>query len=82
MKLNMMRTFEPMHDGKILKLSSECRELKSQTDGYYYYDSDKKEIASLTLTNNGNISIGNIKEEEGRLLLYWDVVFPDRKIKL
>ncbi len=79
--LHMLRRYEPMHDGKILKIYQECRELNSQTDGYYYYDPDKKEIAFLTLTNNGNFSIGNVKEEGGKILEYGHVTFPNEKLE-
>jgi hypothetical protein len=79
--LHMLRRYEPMHDGKILKIYQECRELNSQMDGYYYYDPDKKEIAFLTLTNNGNIMIGNVKEEDGKILSYGHVIFSDKKLE-
>jgi len=79
--LHLLRRYEPMHDGKILKVYQECRELNSQTDGYYYFDPDKKEIAFLTLTNNGNITIGNVKEEGGKILSYGQVIFSDKKLE-
>jgi hypothetical protein len=77
----LMCRYEPMHDGKILKFYQECPELNSRTDGYYYYDSDKKEVAYLTLTSNGNIAVGNVKEEDGKILFYGFVIFPDRKLQ-
>jgi hypothetical protein len=55
---------------KIIKFYQECKELNSQTDGYYYYDPDKKAIAFLMLTNNGNFSVGNVKEEKGKIIEY------------
>ena len=79
--LHMLRRYEPMHDGKILKIYQECGELDSQMDGYYYFDPDKKEIAFLTLTNNGNITIGNVKEEGGKILSYGHVIFSDKKLE-
>jgi hypothetical protein len=79
--LHMLRRLEPMHDGKILKFYQECRELNNQEDGYYYYDPDKKEIAFLTLSNNGNFSVGNVKEEGGKILEYGHVTFSDEKLE-
>jgi hypothetical protein len=79
--LHMSRLYEAMHDGKILKIHQECTELNSQTDGYYYYDPDKKEIAFLTLTNNGNFAVGNVKEEGGKILEYGHITFPDEKLE-
>jgi len=81
MTLHLLRRFEPMHDGKILKLYGECKELKIRTDGYYYYDPDKKEIAFLWLTSNGNITVGNVKEEDGKILAYRYAIFPDQKLE-
>jgi hypothetical protein len=81
MTLHFLRRFEPMHGGRILKYYGECRELNSQTDGYYYYDPEKEEIAFLWLTSNGNVTIGNVKEEEGRILMYGHVIFPDRTLE-
>ncbi len=79
--LHVLRRYEPMHDGKTLKIYQECRELNSQTDGYYYYDPDKREIAFLTLTNNGNFAAGNVKEEGGKILEYGHVTFPNEKLE-
>jgi hypothetical protein len=81
MTLHFLLRWESMHDGKILRHYGECSELKIQTDGYFYYDSDKKEIAYLWLTSNGNITVGNVKGEAGKLLLYGFVIFPDRKLE-
>ena len=79
--LHLTSTYEVMHGGKILKYHQECKELNVQTDGYFYYDPDKKEIAYLTLKSNGNITIGKVKEENGNLLLYGHVIFSDRKLE-
>jgi len=79
--LHLLCRFEPMHDGKILRFYQECRELNSQTDGYYYYDPDKKEIAFLQLTNNGNFAVGNVKAEGGKILEYGHVTFPNEKFE-
>ena len=79
--LHLVRRYEPMHDGKILRFYQECRELNSQTDGYYYYDPDKKEIAFLQLTNNGNFAVGSVKAEGGKILEYGHVTFPKEKLE-
>lgn len=79
--LHVLRRYETMHGGKILKIHQDCTELNSQTDGYYYYDPDKKEIAFLTLTSNGNFAVGNVKEEGGKILEYGHVTFPDEKLE-
>ena len=79
--LHLVRRYEPMHDGKILRFYQECRELNSQTDGYHYYDPGKKEIAFLQLTNNGNFAVGNVKAEGGKILEYGHVTFPKEKLE-
>ena len=81
MTLHLLRQLEPMHNGKILKYYGECKELNNQTDGYYYYDSDKKEIAFVWLNNNGNVTVGNVKEEDGKILMYGYITFPQRKLE-
>jgi hypothetical protein len=81
LKLHFLLRFEPMHDGKILKFYGACKELNSRTDGYYYYDPDKKAIAYLWLTSNGNITVGNVKEEDGKILAYGYGIFPNRKLE-
>ena len=78
--LHLVCRYEPMHDGKILRFYQECRELNSQTDGYYYFDPDKKEIAFLQLTNNGNFAVGNVKAEGGKILEHGQVTFPNEKL--
>jgi hypothetical protein len=79
--LHLVCRYEPMHNGKVLGYYQECRELNSQTDGYYYYDPDKKEIAFLMLTNNGNFAVGNVKAEGGKILEYGHVTFPNEKFE-
>jgi hypothetical protein len=81
MTLHMLFKYEPMHEGKVLKYSHETKELNNRNDGYVYYDPDKKEIAFLTLNSNGNISVGNIKEEGGKILKYGYAIFPNRKLE-
>ena len=73
--------FESIHNGNTIKRYLECKELNFQSDGYYYYDPDKKEIAMLELGSNGNFSIGNIKEENGVILKYGHTIFPEIKLK-
>lgn len=79
--LHFLRQFEQMHNGKIVKFYQECKELKNQADGYYYFDPDKKSIAYIILTNNGNITIGNVKEENGKIIEYGYCIFSDRKLE-
>ncbi len=81
MMLHMLFKLEPVYEGKVLKFYKECKELKNITDGYFYYDPDKKEIVFLRLTNNGNITVGNVKEEDNKILMYGYAIFPDRKLE-
>jgi hypothetical protein len=81
MTLHMTMTYEPMHGGKTLRHYQETQELKNRNDGYVYYDPDKKEIAFLSLNSNGNIAVGNMKEEGGKILKYGYAIFPDRKLE-
>ncbi|OGU56844.1 MAG: hypothetical protein A2V66_10680 [Ignavibacteria bacterium RBG_13_36_8] len=78
---HFLQKFEPIHNGKTIKRYFQCKELNYQSDGYYYYDPYKKEIAMLELGSNGNFSIGNIKEENGVILKYGYTIFPDIKLK-
>jgi len=79
--LHLVCRYEPMHEGKVLRFYQECKELNSQSDGYYYYDPDKKEIAFLQLTNNGNFAVGNVKAEGGKILEYGHITFPNEKFE-
>lgn len=79
--LHFLLKFEPIHNGNTLTRYLECKELNFQSDGFYYYDPDKKEIALLELGSNGNFSIGNIIEENNVILKYGITIFPDRKLK-
>jgi len=81
MTLHNLLKFEPIHNGKVLRIYMECPELKFQSDGFYYYDPDKKEIAFLNLGSNGNFSAGNVKVEEGKILHYGYVTFSDYKLE-
>jgi len=80
-KLHLSFMLEPMHNGKILKISRYCDELNNHTDGYCYYDPMKKEIAIISLNSNGNYSKGYIIPDEGKILVYGQTVFPDKTIE-
>jgi hypothetical protein len=79
--LHHLLKFEPIHIGKALRVHGECPELNYQSDGFYYYDPDKKEIAFLSLGSNGNFSAGNVKVEDGKILHHGYVTFSDRKLE-
>ena len=79
--LHFLLNFELMHNGNTIKRYLECKELNFQSDGYYYYDPDRKEIALLQLGSNGNFSVGNIKAENGKILQYGYAIFPDKKLE-
>lgn len=68
--LHTIHKYESMHNGKIVKYHNENIELKQQSDGYYYYDPVKKEIAFLIINTNGNYRIGNVKKKGGQILMY------------
>jgi len=79
--LHMSIKYEPMYDGKVIKCFKECQELNYQSEGYYYYDSDKKEVSILMVCSNGNLTMGNVKPEDGKILQYGFTIFPDRKVE-
>lgn len=81
MVLHFNLKFESIYNGKVIKMYMECPDLNFQTNGYFYYDSDKKEIAFLELSSNGNISQGYIKKEDGKVVKYGNVIFSDRKLE-
>lgn len=77
--LHLSQYYEPMYSGKVLKSYRECKELNYQSNGFIYYNPDTKEIEELQLSSNGNMSKGNVKEEDGKLLFYGYTIFPDSK---
>ncbi len=79
--LHFMMSFELMHNGKTVKRYLECKELNFQSDGYFYYDPDRKEIALLQLGSNGNFSVGNVKAENGTILQYGYSISPNGKLE-
>lgn len=81
MVLHFMMSFELMHNGKTVKRYLECKELNFQSDGYFYYDPDRKEIALLQLGSNGNFSVGNVKAENGTILQYGYSISPNSKLE-
>jgi len=81
MTLHFSLRLDPIHAGKVLRLHTVCEELRVETDGYFYFDPDKKEITFLWLTSNGNITVGKVVEDQGKILLTGLAIFPDKKLE-
>lgn len=67
--------------GKVIKKTGELKILNSTFEAYYFWDSDKQEIGVFSIHNNGNFLHGHVKEEDGKILEYGYVTFPDKKLE-
>lgn len=70
-----------MEKGKVIKKTGEFKILNSSHEAFYFWDSDKQEIGVFSIHNNGNFLHGHVKEEDGKILVYGYVTFPDKKLE-
>jgi hypothetical protein len=68
-------------NGKAVKQTTEVKKLQSVTETYFYWNSDKHEIGVFSITSNGNFYHGHAIEEDGKILIYGDIIFPNEKLK-
>lgn len=80
-KFDMTREWQPIWDGKVIKFLSACTELKSQVEGFIYYDSDVGRIAYFIISNKNNHSSGFIEMENGRIVMQGYFTSSNRKIE-
>lgn len=68
-------------NGKAIKQTTKVKILHSITEAYFYWDSDKQEIGVFSITSNGNFFYGHVIEDDGRILIYGYITFPDTKLE-
>jgi len=68
-------------NGKAVKQTTEVKILQSITEAYFYWDSDEQEIGVFSITSNGNFFHGHVIEDEGKILVYGLITFPDNKLE-
>jgi hypothetical protein len=79
--LDIVRQFDIIWNGTAIKISSFCRELNSDREGYIYWDSDENQIALFSINNKGTIQKGYVSEDQGKILFSGFIIFPDRKLE-
>lgn len=68
-------------NGKAIKQTTEVKMLHSISEAYYYWDSDKQEIGVFSITSNGNFFHGHAVDDDGKILIYGNITFPDEKLE-
>ena len=76
--IELPRRWDVIWDGKAVKYSSYVAELNNFSEGYLYWDPQKKEVAVFRINSRGIITRGHVKKENGKILMYGHATFPDR----
>jgi len=79
--MKIVRQFSVMWDGNAIKITSYCKELNTEREGYIYWDFAEKKISMIAINNKGTIQKGSITEEQGKIVISGDITFPDRKLR-
>ncbi len=79
--IELPRRWDVIWDGKAVKFSSYVQELSNFSEGYLYWDPEKKEIATFRINNKGTITKGHVKKEDGKILMYGYIMFSDRTLE-
>lgn len=68
---------EPILDGNGLRETMEKPEINFSREVLYYWDPEREQTVSLTLTNNGFLGYATISWEEDRIVMLVKLVGPD-----
>jgi hypothetical protein len=79
--IEVPRRWDVIWDGKAIRYTSEVKELNNMGIGYLYWDPVKQEIALFRINNRGIFTQGFAKMEEGKIIMYGTVTFPDRRLE-
>lgn len=77
----IQREWKPIWGGKAIAYNYKAEKLNVYTEGYLFWDPDKQEIGLFTINNKGRFMQGHVKEEDGKLLFYGYITFPDKKLE-
>lgn len=75
--IELPRLWDVLWGGKAVKFFSYVKELSNFSEGYLYWDPEKKEIAIFRINNKGTITKGYVKKEDGKILMYGRITFSD-----
>ncbi len=79
--LDIVRQFDIIWNGTAVKITSFCKDLNSEREGYIYWDSDENKIALFSINNRGIIQKGYVAEDQGKILASGFIIFPNRKLE-
>lgn len=79
--IELPRRWDVIWDGSAVKFSSYVEELNNFSEGYLFWDPEKKEIAVFRINNKGTITKGHVKKEDGKILMYGHIIFSDRSLE-
>ena len=68
-------------NGKAVQQTTNVKFLNSVTEAYFYWDFHKQEIGVFSITSNGNFFQAHVSGDGGKILIYGDITFPDKKLK-
>lgn len=78
MAYKTVQKYEMMWEGKAIKYTSSIPELKSYSEGYFYWDRDEEKIAVIIINTNGIYNKGYVSIEEEKITIRGKINFPER----
>jgi cyclase len=76
------REWRAIMNGSVVKYTSTVKELGFSSEGFYYWDPIKKEIALFEISSNrGNFQRGHVEMENGAIVTAGTITFPDRELE-
>lgn len=79
--ITSQREWKVVWEGKAIEYTSETEKLDVFTHGFFFWDFDKQEIGVFTINNKGRFIQGHVKQEDGKILMYGYLSFPDKKLE-
>jgi len=78
-EFKVIRKYESILDGKVIKSIKENEELKNYGEGYFYWDDLKKKIAFFFIENSRVFLIGEVTIKENMIIINGKLTWPEKQ---
>jgi len=80
-EFEVIRQFDIVWGGNVIKIDGYCRELNNERGGYIYWDSDQNKVGSFLINSRGIITKGFVAEDSGKIVLTGQIIFPEQTLE-
>ena len=79
--VTMHYEWEIILNGKAIRSKTDSERIDFHSESFFYWDSDAQKIGLFSISNRNNFIHGFVEEDNGKIVMYGHVTFPDNKLK-